>query len=227
MSDNAYPGWQDIFDQKEPYNATAFLIRQMMAGYSHVALVLVIDVTASDTDGAPPTVDVQPMVAMVDQTGTAQDHGTIYKIPVFRPQAGNSAFICDPRKDDIGFVVCADRDISSAFANQAPANPGSFRRFDWADALYVGGVATVAPTTWVEVNDDTGVTIQVASGNTLTINADTVNIADSSGSGSATVSLTGSLTATVDVVAGTGSISLTEHVHGGVQSGPDDTGPPS
>ena len=123
MSDTAYPGWQDILDHKEPFNAISFLIRQMMAGYSHVALVLVTNVTASDTDGAPPTVDVQPMVAMVDQTGTAQDHGTIYKIPVFRPQAGNSAFICDPRKDDIGFVVCADRDISSAFANQAAGEP--------------------------------------------------------------------------------------------------------
>lgn len=226
MSDTqGYPGWQDAFAKSNSVNAISFMIRQMLADASHVALVVVKKVTANQTDGAPPLVDVQPMVHQIDQLGTAQPHGIISNIPTFRPQSGMSAFICDPKVGDIGAVICADRDISSAVKNQAPANPGSFRRFDWSDAMYLGGFGSIDPTTYVKVDDDEGVTIQVAAGNPLTINADTINIAASDGSSDADMELTGTLTASTDVVAD--SISLHDHVHGGVQSGPDDTDPPT
>ena len=142
-----YPGWQDAFADAGIFNALSFMIRQTMAQASHVALVLVKGVTANSVSGAPPTVNVQPMVHQVDQTGTATPHGVIYTVPTFRFQSGKSAFICNPKVGDIGIVVCADRDISSAIANQAPANPGSFARFDWADSLYMGGFGSVDPTT--------------------------------------------------------------------------------
>lgn len=201
----------------------AFLMRQMMAGNSHVALVVVKAVTASTVSGAPPTVDVQPMVAMVDQTGTASAHGVVNAVPTFRYQSGTWAFVLDPQVDDIGVVVCADRDISSAMASQAPANPGSFRRFDWSDALYFGGFARVAPDNYVKADAD-GITIQVKAGKILTINADTLNIAASDGSSDAQVNLTGTLTASVDVVSD--GTSGHTHKHSGVTVGSGDTGAP-
>lgn len=226
MSDTqGYPGWQDAFARNNGPNAFTFMIRQAMADATHVALVIVKAVVANKTMGAPPLVNVQPMVHQIDQLGTATPHGIVNNIPTFRAQSGMSAFICDPKVGDIGVVLCADRDIKSAIANQAPANPGSFRRFDWSDSMYIGGFASIDPTTYVKVDDDKGVTIQVKRGNPLTINADTINIAASDGSSHTDIKITGSATASVDLVAN--SISLHDHVHGGVQSGSSDTDPPS
>lgn len=188
MSDAGYPGWIDAFAANGMANALAFMVRQMMAGASHVAVVVVKGVTANSVSGAPPLVNVQPMVAMVDQTGTATPHGVIYNIPTMRFQAGVSAFICNPKVGDIGAVICADRDISSAIANQAPANPGSYRRFDWADALYVCSIASVAATTSIEVDDTDGVTITTpqnvtvnAASGSVTINAAAVSLGGTGG----------------------------------------------
>lgn len=160
-----YPGWQEAFSGSNPHNALAFMIRQMMAGNSHVALVTVTAVTPSTTPGAPPTVDVQPMVHQQDQKGTAQPHGIIHGVPTFRLQSGATALVIDPAPGDIGAVICADRDISSAIANQAPSNPGSFRRFDWSDAMYVGGFASAVPTSCAATIAPSGVTISGDNGN--------------------------------------------------------------
>jgi hypothetical protein len=165
MSDAGHPGWQGPFDESNLPAALTFMMRQMMAGNSHVALVLVKAVTASQTAGAPPKVDVQPMVAQVDQTGTATPHGIIRGIPCARLQAGATAIVIDPQVGDIGVMVCADRDITSALANQAPANPGSFRRFDWADGMYLFGVASVVPTSCAIAVNASGVTISGDNGN--------------------------------------------------------------
>lgn len=165
MNTAGYPGWEDEFARSGINNALTFMMRQMMAGNAHVAMVLVKAVTASQTAGAPPTVDVQPMVAQVDQTGTATPHGIIRNVPVSRLQAGATAIVIDPQVGDIGVAVCADRDISSAIANQAPSNPGSFRRFDWADAIYLFGIASTAPTMCSIAVNASGVTISGDNGN--------------------------------------------------------------
>lgn len=167
MSDQGYPGWQSQFDATNLPAALKFMVSQMMAANSHVALVLVKAVTASQTAGAPPTVDVQPMVAQVDQKGNATPHGIIHGIPVFRLQSGATAIVIDPTVGDIGVVVCADRDITSAITNQSPANPGSFRRFDWADAMYFGGVASTAPTDCAVIVSPSGVEISGTNGNLI------------------------------------------------------------
>lgn len=231
MSDTqGYPAWQGAFDASSHYSALAFMVRMAMAESTHVALVVVKGVTANKTDGAPPLVNVQPMVHQIDQTGQTTPHGIIYNIPTWRAQSGMSAFVCDPKVGDIGAVICADRDISSAIANQSPSQPGSFRRFDWSDALYLGGLGSVDPTTFVKVDDDDGVTIQVASGNPLTINADTITMQASDGSSDTSVTITGDLEASGTITGDTDVVgdgtSLHSHVHSGVQSGSSDTGPP-
>lgn len=174
MSETAgYPGQQGAFDASHIVNALAFMIRQAAAGNSHVALVVVDAVVANAIEGAPSTVNVLPMVHQIDQIGTATPHGVIYGVPTFRYQSGTWAVVLDPQKGDIGVVVCADRDISSAIANQAPANPGSFRRFDWSDAMYFGGFGSVVPTDFVRIDAD-GITL--TTGQNVTINATSGNV---------------------------------------------------
>ena len=146
MSDTSgYPGQQNLSAWNNLFNAISFLVRQTAAQNVHVTVATVKAVTPSQTSGAPPTVDVQPLVAMVDQVGTAIPHGVISGLPTMRLQGGPNGVIIDPQVGDIGIVVFADRDISSALANQGPSNPGSFRKFDWADGIYIGGIGRIDP----------------------------------------------------------------------------------
>ena len=62
--------------------------------------------------------------------------------------------LIDPTQGDIGLAIFADRDISSVRANRAQANPGSYRRFDMADGVYIGGILNGMPTQ--TVSDLTG-----------------------------------------------------------------------
>jgi hypothetical protein len=65
----------------------------------------------------------------------------------------------DPQVGDIGVVVFASRDISKVKSTQAQANPGSARKFDFADGIYLGAVfSAAAPTQYIEF-DSTGVAI--------------------------------------------------------------------
>ena len=128
-------------------------------GRVHTAtLVKVVGVT--NDGGVSPVgfVDIQPLVNQLDGAGVAIPHGTIYKCPYARLQGGPNAIILDPQVDDIGIAVFAERDISSATANRSTANPGSQRRFDMADAMYLGGVLNGEPTQYVQFSD-AGITI--------------------------------------------------------------------
>jgi len=42
--------------------------------------------------------------------------------------------------------------VCCGLAAQAPANPGSWRRFDWADGIYIGAIARVTPLQYVRVS---------------------------------------------------------------------------
>src|ERR1700751_1341202 len=119
------------------FNATTLLVQSLMSGVATATLVKVQGVT--NAGGVSPVgfVDIQPMVNQVDGIGTAVPHGTIFKCPYQRIQGGANAIILDPQVGDIGVAVFADRDISSATTNKAPSNPGSERRFDMADGLYL------------------------------------------------------------------------------------------
>lgn len=150
MTDTPIPGWLGPTDPGSLFNAMSFLVQQALAGAQHVTIVQVKAVHGGGV-AAPATVDVQPCVAQVDQVGNAVVHGTIYGMPCLRMQGGANALIIDPQVNDLGLVVFADRDISSVIANQGPANPGSFRRFDWADGIYIGSVGNTTPTNFVEV----------------------------------------------------------------------------
>lgn len=140
-------------DQDE-FNSISFLIDQAIMLLQTITLVKVVSVHGAGV-GPTGTVDVQPlvnqMVAGPNGTRTAVPHGTIYDIPFFRLQGGNSAFICDPVVGDIGKCAFASRDISSVKANKDVANPGSLRVYDWSDGLYLGGYINGTPTQYIQM----------------------------------------------------------------------------
>jgi hypothetical protein len=116
-------------------------------------------------------VDVVPMVSQVDSAGNPTPHDVIYNLPYMRVQGGVNAVIIDPAVGDIGAALFCRRDISTVKRTRKPANPGSRRRFDWADGLYVGGFLNGVPTQYIRFSN-TGVEIHTP--NTLTVSAGSV-----------------------------------------------------
>lgn len=141
-------GQQDPTDTAGDHNERMFVIAQALAKVSTMKVVLV---KAIDTDAK--TVDVQPMVNQVDGENNATPHGTILGIPYVVWQYGKSAVLADPAVDDIGLMICADRDISSVKATKAVAPPGSFRQLEASDGVYLGGILNGAPEQWVKFTD--------------------------------------------------------------------------
>ena len=149
-------------DAASDFNVHDFLIGQAIGRISTAKLVQVKALHA----GTPPTVDVQPLVNQLDGKANQTPWPTIFGIPVFRLQAGNFAVIVDPMVGDIGVMVCCDRDISSVKNSKTAANPGSFRRFDAADGIYLGAVLGAVPTSFVQFTSS-GFTITDAAGNKI------------------------------------------------------------
>lgn len=137
-------------------NSILFLCRQMIARISVMKLVKVVAVQSGT--GSPPTtgtVTVLPLVNQIDYNGYPQQHGNVNGIPYWRFQFGPWAIVADPQVGDVGYVVCADRDSSLALKNPGTqANPGSRRKYDLADGIYVGGVANPVPAAYFWLKSD-------------------------------------------------------------------------
>jgi hypothetical protein len=144
-----YKGARDLFSSASQYNAMLFLVNQILDGRNTMAVVKIIKVTNAGELAAVGYVDVQPQVNQLDGYGNAVAHGVIHNIPYFRLQGGANAIILDPQVGDLGMCVFADRDISAVKASKAAANPGSARRADMADGLYVGGFLNGVPSQYV------------------------------------------------------------------------------
>jgi hypothetical protein len=176
---DGYVGFRGTSGDGSETNALRFVVKSVL---SEVATTMVVRVAGVRSNGevAPPgTIDVVPVVHQIDGAGNTHPHGTIFNVPYHRPQNGTNGIIMDPKAGDIGVIVCASRDISSVKANKGDASaPGSFRRHDLADALYVGTViAKDAPQQYIQFTDD-GLTlltpkILTIKCDQLVINADT------------------------------------------------------
>jgi hypothetical protein len=218
-----------------------FLIRSALTGVRISIPVKVISV--SNAGGLSPigTVSVQPMVSAVDGDGKLWAHGIIHNVPYMRIQGGSNGIILDPAVGDVGIATVCDRDISTVKNTGAVAAPGSNRKNDLSDMVYLMTIIGAAPTQYIQFNSSgltihspTKVTInapnvEVDASTACTINAPSIvlNGAVSQGQGSygGNAVLGGSLTVTGDVTAeGT---SLHTHVHGGVQTGSGNTGQPA
>ena len=217
-----------------------FLIKTALSGMRTAIPVKVISVTNSGGVSEIGTVSVQPMVSAVDGSGTVWQHGIVHNVPYMRIQGGSNGIILDPVVGDVGIAIVCDRDISTVKNTGAVSAPGSNRKNDFSDMVYLMTIIGAAPTQYIQFNSD-GITIlsptkvtinaaevEVDASTSCTINAPSIvlNGAVSQGAGSygGDATLGGSLTVTGDVTAeGT---SLHTHIHSGVQTGGGNTGEP-
>lgn len=204
-------GQASATDASSEYNATHFLIRQLIARVNTATLVQVQKVT--NNGGVSPIgfVDVLPLINQIDGDDQPTPHVTVYNLPYCRLQGGTNAVILDPKVGDIGVVVFSSRDISTVKVAKKQSNPGSRRRYSMADGIFIATVIADAPQNYVQFTDNGG--INIVSTGALTFS-----------STNATLDASGNLTVRGDVVA-TGGISLVHHVHTGVQGGTSTTGP--
>lgn len=249
MSDNdGYHGTQRVGDATDQYNALTFVISQVLSGRNFAALVKVVSVTAERGLALAGTVDVQPLVNQLDGQGNAIPHGIVNDLPYIRAQGGADAVIIDPKVGDIGICVFCDRDSSAVQATRDAANPGSLRRSDMADGVYIGGLLNAVPEQYVlfeaagiKMVSPTNITLQApkiqlvapvveitaTTSTTITTPAFTVN-GNTQFNGDATA--TGTMKA--PTVNGTNDVvfagkSSKGHKHGGVQTGGGQTGAPA
>lgn len=254
MSNNdGYYGTQQSSDATGEYNSIAFVIRSILNGRNFAALVKVVAVTAPGGLALAGTVDVQPLVNQLDGQGNAIPHGVVNALPYIRIQGGANGVIMDPVMGDIGLCIFCDRDGTSVQATRGAANPGSLRRSDMADGVYIGGILNGIPTQYlmfttagIELHSPTKinltapeidlvapvVVITASTSTTITTPTFTVNgnaVINGGTQFNGNAAGTGSITA--PTIAGTNDVtgggkSLKTHTHSGVTAGAGTSGPP-
>lgn len=217
MADNFGYGQQTPWSSTHEFNVISFIIKQMIAQLETTKLVKVVAVHSKGDVAVPPTVDVLPLVNQVDGFGNAVKHGKVFGLPVWRMQGGVCALILDPAVGDVGYVVSADRDISAVKANPgAQVTPASFRQFDLADGIYVGGLLNAAPTCYVLMKQDGSLKIADGFGNVLQTSASGFAL-------TGPLNVTGPITATGNITAGQGGadqVTLQLHQHSALNAPP-------
>lgn len=146
-------GQQQPIDQSSDFWVIRFIVRQMMAQLETSLPVQVVAVNPGA--GSPPaagTVDVQLLVSLLDGDLNPVQQGIVHGLPFFRLQGGPWAVVCDPAKDDFGWIVAAARDITSVKAKPGVQNPASLRQNSYSDGIYVGGCLNAVPaaTLWLK-----------------------------------------------------------------------------
>ena len=209
MTANSIPNQANWTSDGGAYNATEFMVQQLLARVRTAGLVKVI--TATSAGGLAPagTVDVQPMVSAIDGHGVAEPHGQLSSLLYLRVQGGGNAIIIDPAPNDIGMAVFCDRDISVVKATKAPATPGSFRRFNMLDGIYFGGMLNGIPTQYLQFIGSKLV-LNALTELDLQIGGSTVLAATAGG-----VSITGTLDVSGDAKINGIQFTPHEHINGG------------
>lgn len=162
----AYTGMAGLADTTSEWNRMQFAIRAVL---NQTVTATIVQVKAVGNG----TVDVQPTVAQVDGAGNAVPHGTIHGLPVWALQGGTSGVIITPAVGDLGLAIFAHTDISNVKRAKKPTTPGSARRYDWSDGIYLGGVLNAAPTQYVRLNV---AGIAITSPTAITLDAPSVKI---------------------------------------------------
>lgn len=174
MTDQIY-GQQGTGTTDDDYNTLAFVFWLFMQKVQTNTLVKVISCTNSGGLSPVGTVTVQPCVNQMTGNRQAVAHGQIFNCLYSRMTGGDSAVIMDPKAGDLGMMAFCSRDISGVVANQGPANPGSFRMFDWADGIFTANVPLgKTPTQYVRFSDTDGIVI--ASPVKITLQAPEIDI---------------------------------------------------
>lgn len=137
-------------NQMSDASKQVFMTEQLLKQINTAIPVVVVAVNNPDNE----QIDVAPMIHQENASGDIVEHSVIYNVPVMRLQRGNSAVIMRPKVGDKGLVVFASQDISIFKKIKNFCKAGTFRRTDWADAVYVMGMCNDVPTQYIEFNDD-------------------------------------------------------------------------
>ena len=202
-----------ITDSTSDYNALNFVIFQALGRINTIKIVEIMPFITGQNSG---TVNVRPMVGMMSGADVETPHETIYNIPFFRLQSGLNGVIIDPQVGDIGACGFCDRDISVVKKTGKRSPPGSYRKFDYADGLYFGGIMmlNIAPTQFIRFD---GYGITITSPVAITVNAP-INTINGNLNVNGNTTFLGSVTANGRLIDDT-------HHHNGVQTGSGNTGP--
>lgn len=209
-NNQGYSGQMGLTDDKSDFNVYAFIIEQMLGLVRTATLVEVVAVDGIGPDSPVGFVDAHPLVNQIDGVGKPTPHGNVLNLPYFRLQGGGNAVVIDPQVGDIGIAIISDRDISAVKAGKAQANPGSFRRFDLADGIYLGGILNGTPDQYVALTAD-GITLSDKNGNVIAMKAGSIDVT------------TTAFRVNGQVIGGFGTpdqVNLQTHVHPTAASGP-------
>lgn len=151
----------DSYGQNRPtsptsgYNSMRFAMEMAKNAMMTCTIVKVVKVgTTAGSVAAVGRVDVQPLVQMIDGIGHTVDHVNVHNLPYLRMVGGKNAVIIDPQAGDIGIVVVADRDISGVKQSKKVSPPGTNRRYNISDGIFLGAVIADKPQCYVRFGSD-------------------------------------------------------------------------
>ena len=200
-------------------------------------------------------VDVLPVIKAVDGSGKVLDTTTQYHVPYTRIQGGVNGIIINPHVGDFGLCIYAQNDISvlknireqksDSSSLTDPVQIGSYRSHNLSDGMYIGGMMNAMPTRYLRISDDdiyiegNGKPVTVHTSNKVTIDA-TNDISLKTTTkillDSPVIEVTGVFRQTGSKSSGASSsfsddlvangISVSTHVHTGVETGSSNTGTP-
>lgn len=150
--------------------ALSYIFSQLLAGCFFCEIVRV-----KATRGEAPNlvVDVIPLQAFPDENGHLVQPSTVFNIPVWRLQRGNSAIIMNPVPGDIGYLAVCGRDSTRVRASQKTDLPATRRRHNLADGIYIGGLLNQPPTQFVEFSDNA---INITSPGNVVVNCQSASV---------------------------------------------------
>ena len=150
----------------------------LMSRIDTMKLVKVVKVTPGTGAGdvkLAGTVDVQPLVNQIDGNGNSTPHGTVFGVPWTRLQGGKNCIVCDPEVGDLGYVVVSDRDISAVKSTKKQGNPGSRRKYNLADGVYIGGILNLTPDQYMQMHEG-GIRIVDKNGNSVVMSTTGITV---------------------------------------------------
>lgn len=179
-----------------------FNFERLLSGKYFIQVVKVITVNTDKT------IDVLPLVQPQDISGNPIENAIVYNIPFSRIQMGNSAIEMDPAAGDFGLIAVCDRDSTLAKSSKTAGAPQTKRNHSLSDAVYLFGLASMnaVPTQYIKFSSR----IDIVAPNGLYI----------------TGSVHTNSTITADGEVTGNGITVSTHVHGGVESGSSTTSPP-
>ena len=211
MGDTA--GFQEPRTTSSEYTAHDFFVRSIINKLWVMTLVEVKSCTNKGGLSPEGFVDVLPLVNQIDPNGQPIPHDVIHHLLYFRFHGGTNGIICDPSPGDRGLAIFAHHDTSNVKANGGvQANPGSRRRNDPADGVFLCGVLNGIPTQYVLMNAD-GLTL--VSPIKVQVQAPEIDM-----------NATGAIKLTSTTLTHNGVDVGSDHMHTLVTVGESDSGPP-